>query len=179
MYFTVKVFLFDFHVDIVPRSQASCGSHRMVYWVAQSVRAGGYDRVHGFRLRLVHCLCLLIVAEMILAAVSLATDFSYAPTNDHVVAVFIGVILFHGLLNTLNTAWLARITSVSTQGVYIDNSITPFSTSVRRWQLLSHFLSCKSRRMMLKRLSLKWLTALDGQVTASHFFLASSACLGS
>jgi hypothetical protein len=51
-------------------------------------------------------------AEMILAAVSLGTDFSYAPTNDQVVGVFIGVIFFHGLLNTLNTAWLARITSV-------------------------------------------------------------------
>jgi len=42
----------------------------------------------------------------------MSTDFAYAPTNDQLVAVFIGVILFHGLLNTLNTAWLARITSV-------------------------------------------------------------------
>ena len=49
---------------------------------------------------------------MTLAAVSMSTDFSYAPTNDHTVAVFIGFILFHGLLNTLNTAWLARITKV-------------------------------------------------------------------
>lgn len=49
---------------------------------------------------------------MTLAAVSMSTDFSYAPTNDQTVAVFIGFILFHGLLNTLNTAWLARITKV-------------------------------------------------------------------
>jgi len=43
----------------------------------------------------------------------MSTDFAYAPTNDQTVAVFIGFILFHGLLNTLNTAWLARITKVS------------------------------------------------------------------
>lgn len=49
---------------------------------------------------------------MIVAAASMSTDFAYAPTNQQEVAVFIGVILFHGLLNTLNTAWLARITSV-------------------------------------------------------------------
>lgn len=59
---------------------------------------------------------------MILAAVSIGTDFSYAPTNYHVVAVFIGVILFHGLLNTLNTAWLARITSVYLFRMYSENS---------------------------------------------------------
>ena len=51
-------------------------------------------------------------AEMILAAVSMSTDFAYAPTNQQTVAVYIGVIIFHGLLNTLNTAWLARITGV-------------------------------------------------------------------
>lgn len=56
---------------------------------------------------------LIRAAEMILAGVSMSTDFAYAPTNDQLVAVFIGVILFHGLLNTLNTAWLARITSVA------------------------------------------------------------------
>ena len=49
---------------------------------------------------------------MTLAAVSMSTDFSYTPTNDQTVAVFIGFILFHGLINTLNTAWLARITKV-------------------------------------------------------------------
>jgi len=49
---------------------------------------------------------------MILAAVSMGTNFDYAPTNDHQVAVFIGVILLHGCINTLNTAWLARITDV-------------------------------------------------------------------
>lgn len=49
---------------------------------------------------------------MTLAAVSMSTDFAYIPTNQQTVAVFIGFILFHGLLNTLNTAWLARITGV-------------------------------------------------------------------
>jgi len=49
---------------------------------------------------------------MILAAASMNTDFAYAPTNNQVVGVFLGIIIFHGLLNTLNTAWLARITTV-------------------------------------------------------------------
>jgi len=42
----------------------------------------------------------------------MSTDFSYAPTNDQLVGVFIGIIFLHGLINTLNTAWLARITTV-------------------------------------------------------------------
>ena len=50
---------------------------------------------------------------MILAAASMNSDFDYAPTNQQQVAVFVGVVLFHGVLNTLDTAWLARITSVS------------------------------------------------------------------
>jgi hypothetical protein len=66
---------------------------------------------------------------MILAAVTLGTDFAYVPTNDHVVAVFIGVILFHGLLNTLNTAWLARITSVQCPSIWTDISTIRFSIS--------------------------------------------------
>jgi hypothetical protein len=49
---------------------------------------------------------------MVLAAASMSTDFEYAPTNKQTVAVFIGFIIFHGLLNTLNTRWLARITGV-------------------------------------------------------------------
>ena len=49
---------------------------------------------------------------MILAAASINSDFAYAPTNNQVVGVFLGIIIFHGLLNTLNTAWLARITTV-------------------------------------------------------------------
>jgi hypothetical protein len=57
---------------------------------------------------------------MTLAAVSMSTDFTYAPTNDQTVAVFIGFILFHGCLNTLNTAWLARITKVLRIARFID-----------------------------------------------------------
>src|SRR5271155_4680531 len=97
----------------------------MVRRMVKLARAGRNHRVHWFRLRFAIFFNMLRVAVMILAAVSLSTDFSYAPTNDHVVAVFIGVILFHGLLNTLNTAWLARITSVFCPRLSPDNSITP------------------------------------------------------
>src|SRR5277367_1590683 len=115
-----------------------------------------------------------MAAEMILAAVSLSTDFSYAPTNDHVVAVFIGVILFHGLLNTLNTAWLARITSVFCQRPYPYNSTTHSLILDLPWQLSLHFPLCKNRRTTLIRLSLRLLTVLDGPVTD---FRSSSASL--
>jgi hypothetical protein len=65
---------------------------------------------------------------MTLAAVSMSTDFTYAPTNDQTVAVFIGFILFHGCLNTLNTAWLARITKVlRILRALLISSITPSS----------------------------------------------------
>jgi hypothetical protein len=55
---------------------------------------------------------LILIAQMILAAASMNSDFAYAPTNQQQVAVFVGVVLLHGVLNTLDTAWLARITSV-------------------------------------------------------------------
>ena len=57
---------------------------------------------------------------MTLAAVSMSQDFNYVPTNNQTVAVFIAFILFHGLVNTLNTAWLARITKVSRQRASSD-----------------------------------------------------------
>lgn len=70
---------------------------------------------------------------MTLAAVSMSTDFSYTPTNDQTVAVFIGFILFHGLINTLNTAWLARITKVLFyHSKYVNVSTTLSSTLVVR-----------------------------------------------
>ena len=113
MYFTVKVFLLLSRLNTVPRAETSCGCYWMVHRMAEPFRPGRYDGVDRLCLRFYNILAYLMLAEMILAAVSLSTDFSYSPTNDHVVAVFIGVILFHGVLNTLNTAWLARITSVS------------------------------------------------------------------
>ena len=142
-------------------------------------RTGCHDSVHRFCLRLVILFKLLIVAEMILAAASLSTDFAYAPTNDQLVAVFIGIILFHGLLNTLNTAWLARITSVLCQRLSADNSITPSLISDRHWQLLSRSPSCRNRRTMLILLLLRSLTVPDGPVTAFRFSLGSSVSRGS
>jgi hypothetical protein len=79
---------------------------------------------------------------MTLAAVSMSTDFSYAPTNDQTVAVFIGFILFHGLLNTLNTAWLARITKVSPLGLYVLISVL---------RLLQHWLYVRRYYRIIRR----------------------------
>ena len=42
----------------------------------------------------------------------MSTDFEYTPTNNQTVGVFIAFIVFHGFVNTLTTAWLARITKV-------------------------------------------------------------------
>jgi hypothetical protein len=74
---------------------------------------------------------------MVLAAASMSTDFNYAPTKEQTVAVFIGFITFHGLLNTLSTAWLARITGVRPCSYMSESSITPSSTSDVPLQLLS------------------------------------------
>src|SRR5271154_4816096 len=119
--------------------------------MAQPLGTSGNHSIHRFRLRLglSNFAISNVLAEMILAAVSLSTDFAYAPTNDQVVAVFIGVILFHGLLNTLNTAWLARITSVLCQRLSADNSITPSLISDLHWRLLSRFPLCRNRRTTL------------------------------
>lgn len=51
-------------------------------------------------------------AQILLAAVSMGTDFSYIPTPDQTVAVMAGVVALHGLINTLSTKWLDRITKV-------------------------------------------------------------------
>ncbi|ORY87115.1 hypothetical protein BCR37DRAFT_376507 [Protomyces lactucae-debilis] len=49
-------------------------------------------------------------AQLLLAAVSMGSDFSYTPTPDHTVAVMVGIVAFHGAVNTLSTRWLDRIT---------------------------------------------------------------------
>ncbi|EEB06987.1 hypothetical protein SJAG_02062 [Schizosaccharomyces japonicus yFS275] len=49
-------------------------------------------------------------AQMLLSAISIGSDFSYVPTNKHVVGVMAAVIVFHGLINSLSTRWLDRIT---------------------------------------------------------------------
>jgi hypothetical protein len=79
---------------------------------------------------------------MTLAAVSMSTDFSYAPTNDQTVAVFIGFILFHGLLNTLNTAWLARITKVCSIVLHVLISVL---------RLLQHWLYVRRYYRTIRR----------------------------
>ena len=49
-------------------------------------------------------------AQLLLAAVSMGTDFSYLPTENHTVAVMAGIVGFHGVVNSLSTRWLDRIT---------------------------------------------------------------------
>lgn len=46
-----------------------------------------------------------------MAAVSLGSNGSYTPTTGHTVAVQAGLTIFHGLVNSLNTKWLAKITT--------------------------------------------------------------------
>ena len=50
------------------------------------------------------------VAQLLLAAVSMSTDFEYLPTNRQTVGVMAAVTAFHGALNSLNTRALERIT---------------------------------------------------------------------
>ncbi|BFZ58384.1 polyamine transporter tpo5 [Savitreella phatthalungensis] len=49
-------------------------------------------------------------AQLLLAAVAIGTDFEYTPDADQTVAVMIGIVAIHGLINTLSTKWLDRIT---------------------------------------------------------------------
>jgi len=50
-------------------------------------------------------------SAILLAAISIGTDGAYVPTARHTVGVQAGLTVFHGLINSLNTAWLARITT--------------------------------------------------------------------
>lgn len=50
-------------------------------------------------------------SQMLLAAISIATNFSYVPTPSHVVGVMVGLTIIHAMINTLPTAWLNRLTS--------------------------------------------------------------------
>lgn len=49
-------------------------------------------------------------AQLLLAAVSIGTDFTYLPDQNQTVAVMVGLAAFHGLVNSLSTRWLDRIT---------------------------------------------------------------------
>ena len=48
---------------------------------------------------------------MLLAAVSIASDFSYVPTTAHVFAVMALLSIVHASINSLPTRWLTRLTS--------------------------------------------------------------------
>ena len=49
-------------------------------------------------------------AQMLLAAVSMGSDFTYVPTNDHAVGVMAAILCFHGFVNSFPTRYLERIT---------------------------------------------------------------------
>lgn len=50
-------------------------------------------------------------AGILLAAVSIGSNGSYIPTAQHTVGVQAGLCIFHGLINSLSTKWLAKITT--------------------------------------------------------------------
>ncbi|KAH6650410.1 amino acid/polyamine transporter I [Chaetomium tenue] len=50
-------------------------------------------------------------SQMLLAAVSIATDFSYVPSTGHVFAVMVLLSVLHAAINSLPTRWLTRLTS--------------------------------------------------------------------
>ncbi len=49
-------------------------------------------------------------AQMLLAAVSIGSDFVYSPTQGHVIGVMAALSVFHGSVNSMSTAWLNHIT---------------------------------------------------------------------
>ncbi|KAL1305206.1 hypothetical protein AAFC00_002124 [Neodothiora populina] len=50
-------------------------------------------------------------ASILLAAVSLGSNGRYTPTTNHTVGVQAALTVFHGFVNSLNTKWLAKITT--------------------------------------------------------------------
>jgi amino acid transporter len=51
-------------------------------------------------------------AQMLLSAVSIGTNFTFHPTQGHVIGVMVALTVVHALINSLSTAWLNRISSV-------------------------------------------------------------------
>jgi amino acid transporter len=49
-------------------------------------------------------------ASLLLAAVSIGSDFTYIPNNNHVVGVMAALTVLTGLVNSLSTAWMERMT---------------------------------------------------------------------
>jgi len=49
-------------------------------------------------------------ASLLLAAVSIGSDFTYLPNNNHVVGVMAALTVLTGLVNSLSTRWMERMT---------------------------------------------------------------------
>ncbi|KAK3378576.1 amino acid permease [Podospora didyma] len=45
-------------------------------------------------------------AQMLLAAVSIGSDFTYAPTQGHIIGLMAALCVLHALINSMPTAWL-------------------------------------------------------------------------
>lgn len=50
-------------------------------------------------------------AQMLLAVISIGSDFSYYPTQGHVIGVMAALTVLHAAINSLSTAWLHRMAS--------------------------------------------------------------------
>jgi amino acid permease (GABA permease) len=50
-------------------------------------------------------------AQLLLAAVSIGSDFQYVPTQGQTVAVMAAILVFHGMINSLSTKALEKFTS--------------------------------------------------------------------
>lgn len=48
-------------------------------------------------------------AQMLLAAVSIGSDFTYYPTQGHIIGVMAALCVLHALINSMSTAWLNHL----------------------------------------------------------------------
>jgi len=48
---------------------------------------------------------------MLLATISIGSNFTYSPTQHHVIGTMAVLVIFHATINSLSTAWLNRLTS--------------------------------------------------------------------
>ena len=49
-------------------------------------------------------------AQLLLAAVSMGSNFTYSPTTNHTVGVMAALTIFCGLVNSLSTYWMEKMT---------------------------------------------------------------------
>lgn len=49
-------------------------------------------------------------AALLLAAVSISSDFTYFPTVNHTVATMVGMVIVSGLANSISTYWMEKMT---------------------------------------------------------------------